>query len=143
HFDVLKFASKFGRQGPNCLIHQRLEVLSLHTSYDVSVFSMYVAEKPDAWDGGTAVILAHGAGQGMDSPFMTFFHREIASRGFLSVKFNFDYMNQKRGVPDAQPKLRSHYRDVIEGVIAEYQPRRIIIGGKSMGGRVASYIAGD
>jgi predicted alpha/beta-hydrolase family hydrolase len=104
---------------------------------------MYVAEKPDSWNGGTAVILAHGAGQGMDSPFMTFFHREMASHGFLSVKFNFDYMNQRRGVPDPQPKLRSQYRDVIEGVIAEYHPRRIIIGGKSMGGRVASYIAGN
>ena len=102
---------------------------------------MYVAEKPDSWDGGTAVILAHGAGQGMDSPFMTFFHREMASRGFLSVKFNFDYMNQRRGAPDPQPKLRAQYRDVIEGVNAEYHPKRIIIGGKSMGGRVASYIA--
>ena len=104
---------------------------------------MWVVEKPDSWDSGTAVILAHGAGQGMDSPFMTFFHREMASRGFLSVKFNFDYMNQRRGVPDPQPKLRAQYREVIEGVNSEYHPRRIIIGGKSMGGRVASYIAGN
>jgi len=104
---------------------------------------MWVAEKPDSWDGGTAVILAHGAGQGMDSPFMTFFHHEMAARGFLSVKFNFDYMNQRKGVPDPQPKLRAQYRDVVEGVHAEYNPKRIIIGGKSMGGRVASYIAGS
>lgn len=104
---------------------------------------MWVAEKPDSWDGGTAVILAHGAGQGMDSPFMTFFHREIAARGFLSVKFNFDYMNQRKGVPDPQPKLRAQYREVVEGVHAEYNPKRIVIGGKSMGGRVASYIAGS
>ena len=104
---------------------------------------MWVAEKPDSWDGGTAVILAHGAGQGMDSPFMTFFHREMAARGFLSVKFNFDYMNQRKGVPDPQPKLRAQYREVVEGVHAEYNPKRIIIGGKSMGGRVASYIAGS
>jgi predicted alpha/beta-hydrolase family hydrolase len=104
---------------------------------------MWVAEKPDAWDGGTAVILAHGAGQGMDSPFMTYFHHEMASRGFLSVKFNFDYMNQRRGVPDPQPKLRAQYRTVIDGISAEYHPKRIIIGGKSMGGRVASYIAGN
>jgi len=103
---------------------------------------MWVAEKPDSWDGGTAVILAHGAGQGMDSPFMTFFHREMAARGFLSVKFNFDYMNQRKGVPDPQPKLRAQYRNVVDGVHAEFTPKRIIIGGKSMGGRVASYIAG-
>jgi predicted alpha/beta-hydrolase family hydrolase len=57
------------------------------------------------------------------------------------VKFNFDYMNQRRSVPDPQPKLRAQYRAVIEGVNAEYHPKRIIIGGKSMGGRVASYIA--
>jgi predicted alpha/beta-hydrolase family hydrolase len=99
--------------------------------------------KPPAWDKHTAIILAHGAGQGIHSPFMSYFREELAQRGFLSIQFNFDYMEAKRGVPDPQPKLQARYRGVIEEVMAEYKPRQLVIGGKSMGGRVASYIAGD
>jgi hypothetical protein len=99
--------------------------------------------KPPAWDTNTAIILAHGAGQGIHSPFMSYFHQELVRRGFLSIQFNFDYMEAKRGVPDPQPKLQARYRSVIEEVTAEYKPRHLVIGGKSMGGRVASYIAGD
>jgi uncharacterized protein len=99
--------------------------------------------KPPSWDGKTAVVLGHGAGQGMASPFMTYFHEEIAGSGLLSVKFNFDYMEQRRSAPDPQPKLQARYRAVVSEVISGYQPEQVIIGGKSMGGRVASYIAGD
>jgi uncharacterized protein len=102
-----------------------------------------VIEKPAGWDGEIAVILGHGAGQGMNSAFMNFFHQGLASRGFLSVKFNFEYTEQGRKVPDPQPKLQARYRQVIEEVAAAQSPRAIVIGGKSMGGRVASYIAGD
>src|SRR5215831_7758848 len=79
----------------------------------------------------------------MNSPFMSFFHRELAERGYLSVKFEFDYMEGKRKVPDPQPKLQERYREVIREVETEFKPKRLVIGGKSMGGRVASYIAGD
>jgi predicted alpha/beta-hydrolase family hydrolase len=99
--------------------------------------------KPDSWTSQTAIILAHGAGQGMNSPFMTYFHTELAKRGFLSARFNFEYIEAKRRVPDPQPKLQARYRSILSEVIAHHQPKRLIIGGKSMGGRVASYIAGD
>ena len=95
------------------------------------------------WNGDTAIILGHGAGQGMNSPFMTYFQTELTNRGLFTIKFNFDYMEQRRKVPDPQPKLQARYRAVIAEVVAEHQPKRLIIGGKSMGGRVASYIAGD
>ena len=104
---------------------------------------MWRATKPDNWDRRTAVILAHGAGQGMDSPFMKFFQDELARRGFLSVAFNFDYTDQKRKIPDPQPKMQALYRRVVGEVAQEHGPRTIVIGGKSMGGRVASYIAAD
>ena len=74
---------------------------------------------------------------------MTYFHKELANRGLLSVKFNFDYMEAERRVPDPQPKLQARYRSVVREVMDEYHPKRLIIGGKSMGGRVASYIAAD
>ena len=89
----------------------------------------------------TAIILAHGAGQGMDSPFMSYFHAELRKRGFHSVRFNFEYMNANRRVPDPQPKLQARYRAVIEDVLKQHRPKRLIIGGKSLGGRVASTIA--
>ena len=99
--------------------------------------------EPSNGNSQTAIILAHGAGQGMNSPFMTYFHKELASRGLLSITFNFDYMDAKRRVPDSQPKLQARYRAVATDIVANYHPKRLIIGGKSMGGRVASYIAGD
>lgn len=103
----------------------------------------FEALNPEGDRSAAAVILAHGAGQGMHSPFMTYFHNVLARRGFLSVRFNFDYMDAKRKVPDPQPKLQSRYRSVVQDVIAQYKPGRLVVGGKSMGGRVASYIAGD
>jgi uncharacterized protein len=101
------------------------------------------ARRPESWDGDTGIVLAHGAGQGMDSPFMTYFHSALALRGFLTVRFNFEYMDNRRKIPDSQPKLQARYREVVNQVSTEYAPRRLIIGGKSMGGRVASYIAAD
>lgn len=98
---------------------------------------------PDSWDSGTAVILGHGAGQGMDSPFMAYFRSGIRELGHLSVTFNFDYMESGRKAPDPQPKLQAKFREVIESVRNTYRPDRIVIGGKSMGGRVASYIASE
>jgi predicted alpha/beta-hydrolase family hydrolase len=94
-------------------------------------------------DGKVAIILAHGAGQGIQSPFMRFFDEALTKRGFLSVQFNFDYMEQGRKIPDAQPKMQEKYRQVVREVAAKHKPRKIIIGGKSMGGRVASYVAAD
>ena len=81
---------------------------------------------PDDFRAGEtdALILAHGAGQGMNSPFMTYFHQEMARRGLLSIKFDFEYMEQGRRVPDPQPKLRQRYRDVIDAVATKFAPRR-------------------
>lgn len=98
---------------------------------------------PEGWDGETAIILAHGAGQGMESPFMKFFHEALPQRGYLSVQFNFEYMDKQRKIPDPQPRMQALYRQVVQEVAEAHHPRRIIIGGKSMGGRVASYIAAD
>jgi predicted alpha/beta-hydrolase family hydrolase len=101
----------------------------------------WTAAQPEAWDGEVAIILAHGAGQGINSPFMKFFHEALPKRGFLSVQFNFEYIEKGRKIPDPQPKMQALYRDVVREVAEVHHPRKIFIGGKSMGGRVASYIA--
>ena len=105
--------------------------------------SSIVVDKPSGWDGERAFILGHGAGQSMDSSFMSFFHSGLATCGFLSVKFNFRYMELGRRPPSRQPKLRATYRGVIDLIQTNYGPRTLVIGGKSMGGRVSSYIAGE
>ena len=74
---------------------------------------------------------------------MTYFHTELANHGFLSIKFDFEYMEGGRRIPDSQPKLQARYRSVVDEVLLQHRPKRLIIGGKSMGGRVASYVAGD
>ena len=104
---------------------------------DVSV----VADQPRNWDGGTVFILSHGAGQGMHSPFMSFFHAGIANAGHLAIKFNFSYMEKGRRTPDSQNKLEETYRGVIDWAERKWSPKVMVIGGKSMGGRVASQIA--
>lgn len=93
--------------------------------------------------GDTAVILAHGAGNDMRSPFLCSMHEGFAARGFVSVKFNFPYTERGRRAPDPAPVLESCYRRVIEAIRGDPQlaPRRLIIGGKSMGGRMASHLA--
>lgn len=60
----------------------------------------------------------------------------------LSIQFNFEYMDHGRKIPDPQAKLQAFYKKVVEEVRDRHRPRRLFIGGKSMGGRVASYIAG-
>jgi uncharacterized protein len=83
------------------------------------------------------VILAHGAGSDMNSEFMSFFHERIAEAGYRSMKFNFPYSQNKKKVPDPQPVLQATYRKAIEAM----SMNRVVIGGKSMGGRIASYVA--
>jgi len=77
----------------------------------------------------------------MYSPFITYFHKGLAEKGYLTVKFNFPYMEARRKIPDKREILEASYRQVIEEVKASrYRPRRIFVGGKSMGGRIASQV---
>lgn len=96
------------------------------------------------------VILAHGAGAGMDSLFMKDFAARLKQQGFDCILFNFPYMEKraqdgKRRPPDRAPKLLEHFRAVIAEVSASARNagKPLIIGGKSMGGRMASMLAAE
>ena len=91
-----------------------------------------------------AVIVANGAGASMDSEFITYFHEELARCGFLAVKFNFPYQEGRRSGPDRALILEATYLAVIERLKEEtgLSPGAIVGGGKSMGGRIGSMIAG-
>jgi hypothetical protein len=101
---------------------------------------VYPAAKSKA--AGVTLILGHGAGAGQTSGFMVSFATALAARGIETVTFNFSYMEQKRRLPDSKDKLEACYRAVIETVAHRKGARgRLAIGGKSMGGRIASQVA--
>ena len=99
---------------------------------------LYPAAK--AHRAGIGLILGHGAGAPQKSGFLVSFATEFAARGIDTVTFNFLYMEQRRRVPDPNAKLEACYRAVIEAV-ARRRLGKIAIGGKSMGGRIASQVA--
>ncbi|MCK9495348.1 MAG: alpha/beta hydrolase [Dehalococcoidia bacterium] len=90
------------------------------------------------------LVLAHGAGAGMEHAFMERVATGVAAEGIRVVRFEFPYMaarreGQRRG-PDREPVLRASWA----GVIASLgKPERLVIGGKSMGGRYASMVADE
>ena len=90
-------------------------------------------------------IFAHGAGGAMDTPWMTRVARGLAEEGIRVVRFEFPYMaarrtGGKRGAPDREPVLLDAWR---EAVAAQGDPKETAIGGKSMGGRMASMVADE
>jgi uncharacterized protein len=89
------------------------------------------------------LVLGHGAGAPQKSAFMVLFAAGLASRGIDAVTFNFPYMQHGRKAPDPGPKLEACYRSVIESVRAHrgLEENKFLIGGKSMGGRIASQVA--
>ncbi len=89
------------------------------------------------------LILAHGAGTDMHNPFLSFVQVALATRGILTVKFNFPYREAGRKAPDTAQRLVQTWRAVIERVRAEAAPGALFLGGKSMGGRIASMVAAD
>ena len=88
------------------------------------------------------LILAHGAGAGMDHPFMRDAAAALAVRGVTVVRFNFHYIEAGRKAPDRRPVLEATYEAVVSYVRRELDPPAVFLGGKSMGGRIASYLPG-
>jgi predicted alpha/beta-hydrolase family hydrolase len=96
-------------------------------------------------DAPVMLVLAHGAGGPMDSPFMVRVATGIAAAGVRVVRFEFPYMDARRrgersGPPDPEPVLRRRWLDVIARLGGG---ARLVIGGKSLGGRIASLIADE
>ncbi|MEP9399010.1 alpha/beta family hydrolase [Mesorhizobium sp. KR2-14] len=97
----------------------------------------------DGADGAFAtILLAHGAGAPMDSPAMDAAARALANAGFRVARFEFSYMAARRQggrkPPPRAELLQGEYREAVRELGASGP---LIIGGKSMGGRVASMVA--
>ncbi len=96
----------------------------------------------DGEDNPVTFVFAHGAGAGMDHEFMQSVAKGLAFKGIRVIRFNFPYMikraeDGKRRPPDRAPKLLEAYQEIIEQVDAD----KLVIGGKSMGGRMASHLS--
>jgi hypothetical protein len=101
---------------------------------------VYPADDPSIH---STLILGHGAGAGQQSAFMVAVSRALAALGVDVVTFNFLYTEQKRRIPDRAPLLEACYRSVIDKVRREVDSAgtSLFIGGKSMGGRIATQVA--
>jgi predicted alpha/beta-hydrolase family hydrolase len=111
---------------------------------------LFDGDEGAAW----TVLLAHGAGQPMDSPFMNHIAAGLAARGEAAdglrvVRFEFPYMQATRGdgrrrAPDAQPVLLDAFREALAELVPEPAARRrTLVGGKSLGGRMASLLCDE
>jgi predicted alpha/beta-hydrolase family hydrolase len=86
------------------------------------------------------LVLAHGAGAGQRHPFMTAVARGCAARGLDVVTFDFPYMREGRKIPDRTPVLEGAFLEAVEVARRWSRARRLFIGGKSMGGRMATHL---
>jgi uncharacterized protein len=86
------------------------------------------------------VVLAHGAGSGMDSDFMAFMADALVDRGSMVGRFNFAYLEQGRKAPDKNDVLEETFRSVVEALDEDRAGKKLVLGGKSMGGRIASQL---
>jgi predicted alpha/beta-hydrolase family hydrolase len=102
-----------------------------------------------AWDGGevsavrdgdsdTVLVLAHGAGGNMHTPQLKAVAEALAARDISVLRFNFPYAEAKKRAPDRTPNLEACWRAI--AAEARKGARRLFLGGRSMGGRIASHI---
>ena len=89
------------------------------------------------------LVLAHGAGAGMNHPFLEKLALELASVDIATFRYQFPYMEQHRRVPDSPPVLTSTVRAAVRAANDTAPDLPILAGGKSMGGRMTSHAAAE
>jgi uncharacterized protein len=89
------------------------------------------------------LVLAHGAGAGMNHPFMTALANELAAAGVASFRFQFLYMEQRRRVPDRAPVLTATIQAAVHAASEAAPDLPLFAGGKSLGGRMTSLAAAE
>ncbi len=105
-------------------------------------------DRPEEAEPRAALLLAHGAGTALDSPFLEALAVGLAGRGLAVLRFNYVYSelaarSGKRRPPDRRSVLLDTHRAALATLREHYPASRILLGGKSMGGRMASYLAAE
>lgn len=94
-------------------------------------------------DAQAVFVAAHGAGSHKDHRSMLELSAALRPRGFDVVRFNFPYREKGARAPDRMPKLQACFRAVVDEVRKDLGTKKLVIGGRSMGGRVASMLAAE
>ena len=92
---------------------------------------------------GPALVVGHGAGAGMNHPFIVGFCGAIADAGVAALRFNFPYMEAGRRTPDQAKNAIGAFRSAFEAATERGGGRQVLGGGKSYGGRIASMAAAE
>ncbi|BBQ52091.1 alpha/beta fold hydrolase [Aeromonas jandaei] len=105
---------------------------------------MHEVIREGAVDAPVRILLAHGAGAGMEHAFLAELSRLLAGPDIEVVRFNFPYMSKraldgKRRPPDRQPVLLDYWREMVR----EFAHPRLFLAGKSMGGRMAAEVSDE
>jgi predicted alpha/beta-hydrolase family hydrolase len=92
-----------------------------------------------------AVLLAHGAGADMNAATLTTVADALAAAGVPSLRFNFPYRAAGRRAPDRPPVLEAAVREAAAELarLTKLPVERLVLGGRSMGGRICSIVAAD
>ena len=115
---------------------------SSHQEWTVAVGEAETTALYDpAADTDTVLVLAHGAGGSMLDRSMLALSRALNDQELSVVRFNFLYRARGSGRPDPMPKLEETFTAVVERARSELSPKKLIIGGRSMGGRAGSMLA--
>jgi predicted alpha/beta-hydrolase family hydrolase len=109
----------------------------MQITYDGGTVAAVAVGEP----GDVGVLLAHGAGAGQHHPWIVAVRDGLARRGLFVMSFNYRYTEAGRKAPDRMPMLLAVHRAAADVVAAECN--RVVLAGKSMGGRVGSHLAGD
>jgi uncharacterized protein len=107
-----------------------------------------ILDMPEDDPGGPVILLAHGAGAGMESTFMQTVGQGLALAGFPTLRFHYAYTErmsrgENRRPPDRRPVLEKVHEAARSTLMARYPERKPVFAGKSMGGRMASYLAAE
>jgi len=112
-------------------------------TWRVQVGTDEVSAAHDSAGSSTVFVCAHGAGGNMQDRGVVSISQTLRARGVDVVRFNFPYTEKRSGRPDPMPVLKQTTEAVVARARAELQPRVLLIGGRSMGGRAASMLAAD
>ncbi len=118
------------------------EARDMHFTVAVGTESTSALYEPAASE-AAVFVCAHGAGGNMDDRSMAATAKAFREAGIGMVRFNFLYKEKKSGRPDPMPKLIDTFSAVVARVREEFAPRKLFIGGRSMGGRAASMMAAE
>ena len=105
-------------------------------------------DTPDEDAERSVLLFAHGAGAPMTSDFMGAVAEGLAGRGFPVLRFNYAYLElaareNRRRPPDRKPRLLETHRAALATLRERYPERRLVLMGKSMGGRMSTYLAAE